>query len=235
MASGRLHVPLSRPEDVIPHLGAAHHWKEGRSAKSLVDQWWAARGLPQSVSNLLDQSGIWRRAGLIDAFVERRTDLEDGRATASQTDLLAIVAIESGLGVIGIEAKVDEGFDKTVDEWLADASPGKTARLAKLCALFDLSPNSVGELRYQLFHRTAAAIIEARRYRAGHAAMVVQSWSSKLDGFEDYSRFFHALGIDGLESGRLSAPLIIGGTVFCTGWLVEEVPPSTIAGPRPAA
>jgi hypothetical protein len=29
---GRLHLAMRQPEDVIPHLGKAIHWKEGRSA-----------------------------------------------------------------------------------------------------------------------------------------------------------------------------------------------------------
>lgn len=217
----RLHAPLRRPEDVIPHLGAPHHWKEGRSAKSLIDQWWAANDFPASIRALLDQAPEWRGAELIDSFAERCTDLGDGRASHSQSDLLAVVGLSDGLGVIGIEAKVDEGFDRTIEEWSAQPSPGKTARLTKLCALFDLDPAKVGHLRYQLMHRTASAIIEARRYRARNAMMVVQSWSPDHDGYDDYLAFFSALEIDDLSHGQVSRPILVNGVSLRTGWSVE--------------
>ena len=195
----RLHVPLRAPEDVILHLGAPHHWKEGRSAKSLIDQWWTANDVPRSVRAILDQSPEWYGAELIDAFVERCTDLADGRASPSQSDLLAVIGLSDGVGVVAIEAKVDEGFDKTINEWRARPSPGKRTRLAKLCALFGLDPASVGALRYQLLHRTASAVIEAKSYRARRAAMIVQSWSADHDGHDDFERFFEAVGLTGLE------------------------------------
>lgn len=118
----RIHVPLLSPESIKPHLGAEHHWKEGRSAKLLIDQWWAANDLPASIKGLLNQASEWRNAELVDAFAERKTSLDDGRPSHPQSDLIAIVGIENRLGILAIEAKVDEGFDKTIEQWLADDS-----------------------------------------------------------------------------------------------------------------
>lgn len=217
----RLNAPLKKPEDVIPHLGAPHHWKEGRSAKCLVDQWWSANDLPVRIREILNQTPEWRDAEMIDAFVERCTSLEDGRPSHSQSDLLAVMGLGDGLGILSIEAKVDEGFDRTVAEWLAKSSAGKVERLSKLCGLFGLVPNNIGGLRYQLFHRTASAIIEAKRYRASKAAMIVQSWSPLNDGFDDYIAFFEALGIAISEAGRLSDAIIVDGVSFRTAWSAE--------------
>ncbi len=217
----RLHAPLYRPEDVIPHLGAPHHWKEGRSAKSLIDMWWNANALPPSITRILDQAPEWRNAELIDAFVERCTDLEDGRPSHSQSALLTLVGLENGLGIIGIEAKVDEGFDVTVKDWLSKVSDGKRTRLAKLCALFGLSAEDVLHLRYQLFHRTASAIYEARRYRARHAAMIVQSWSREAAGFNDFTSFFKALGLRELRIGAISDPILVADVELRTAWSAE--------------
>ena len=80
---GRLNLAMRAPEDVIPHLGKAIHWKEGRSAKSLADTWFAANDIPADVRTVLDQATEYRGATLLDAFLERCTDLEDGRATPS--------------------------------------------------------------------------------------------------------------------------------------------------------
>ncbi|QDZ06316.1 hypothetical protein FPZ24_01555 [Sphingomonas panacisoli] len=217
----RIHAPLLTPEDAIPHLGAPHHWKEGRSAKSLIDQWWSANAIPQSVKLMLDQAPEWRGADLVDAFVERCTDLSDGRPSHSQSDLLAIVGIVDRLGVLAVEAKVDEGFDKTVDEWRSGSSAGKEARLQKLCALFGLDPQAVGHLRYQLFHRTASAIIEAKRYRVRQAAMIVQSWSSARIGLDDFRAFFAAIGLPDLRDGEFSTVIMIDDVALRTGWVTE--------------
>jgi hypothetical protein len=217
----RIHVPLRRPDEIISHLGAAHHWKEGRSAKSLIDQWWSANALPPTIAAILDQAEEWRGSDLVDAYAERCTSLDDGRPSHSQSDLLAIVGNAKSLGILSIEAKVDEGFDKTVGEWLKAQSAGKMARLAKLCSLFKLDPADVSGLRYQLFHRTASAIIEARRYRSDRAAMIVQSWSPDANGFADYCEFFDAVGISGLSVGKLSPPLILDDVSIRTAWSAE--------------
>jgi hypothetical protein len=217
----RLHVPLREPADVIPHLGAAHHWKEGRSAKSLVDQWWQANELPSTVSRLLDQAPEWRRAGLIDAFVERCTSLQDGRPSHSQSDLLAVVGVGDRIGIVGIEAKMDEGFDRTVREWLGDGNAGKRTRLTKLCDLLMLDPGLVGHLRYQLFHRTASCILEAGRYRARQAAMIVQSWSAQSDGFEDFAAFVEALGLERPKMDVLTAAIMLADVDLRFGWSAE--------------
>ena len=54
MAIGRIHVPLTRPEDVIPHLGSPTHWQPGRSAKSVADLWFSENAIPPLVSKVLE-------------------------------------------------------------------------------------------------------------------------------------------------------------------------------------
>ena len=96
----RLNLAMRQPEDVIPHLGKAIHWKEGRSAKSLADSWFAANNLPLPVRAILDQAPEYQGATLVDAFLERCTSLEDGRATPSQTDLLADLGVRDLLDFV---------------------------------------------------------------------------------------------------------------------------------------
>jgi hypothetical protein len=224
----RLHVPMRAAADVIPHLGKPHHWKEGRSAKLLVDQWWAANALPASIIGLLNQADEWRGAELVDAFVERQTDLKDGRPSHSQSDLLAIVALADCLGIVAIEAKVDEGFDKTVGEWLVSGGAGKAVRLAKLCDLFGRKPADVAGLRYQLFHRTASAILEARRYRARQAVMIVQSWCPSASGISDFLAFLHAIDVPCEIPGKLSDARVFDGVALRVGWSPEPANPVVV-------
>jgi hypothetical protein len=219
---GRVNVPLLAPNDIVRHLGAPHHWQEGRSAKCLIDQWWTANGIPKSVYGLLEHAGEWRGAELIDAFAERKTSLDDGRPSHPQSDLLAIVGIENRLGVIAIEAKVDEGFDKTIDDWGKVDSAGKRKRLAGLCVPLGLNPEQVGRLRYQLFHRTVSALIEAKRYRSTQAAMIVQSWCPNRSSFGDYESFGKALGFQRLEIDALSETKEFDGVGLRLGWSAEH-------------
>ena len=86
---------------------------------------------------MLNGDPLFRSARLIDAFLERGVDLGDG-ARPSQTDLMAIVSLGDRLGILAVEAKVDDPFGPTVSEWLADNDRDdsqKLARLRSLCAM----------------------------------------------------------------------------------------------------
>jgi hypothetical protein len=184
----RIHLPMKRPEDVIPHLGSPTHWQPGRSAKSAADLWFANNEIPSSVAAILGCDHRFARAKLLDAFLERLVDLGDGKQP-SQTDVMAIVRIDDELGILAIEAKVDETFGPTVDEWLKNGKGDDTtrqARLEHLCRTLGLMTSEVGPLRYQLIHRTASAVFEAKRYCARQAAMLVQSFCPKKSWFDDY-------------------------------------------------
>lgn len=221
----RLNVAMRQPEDVIPHLGKAMHWKEGRSAKSLADCWFLANDIPGDVRVILDQAAEYRKATLVDAFLERCTSLDDGRPTPSQTDLLAVLGMREGLAVMGIEAKVTESFGPLVGDWL-DGGKGKEQRLAKLCIELGLKHTSSLGLRYQLLHRTVATILEARRYRTSRAVMLVQSFCADATGFADFESFVEALGYPAIEPGRLTASLAIGDMEMRLGW-VQSTPPAS--------
>lgn len=43
----QLHLPMRRPEDVIPFLGSPGHWRDGRSAKLVAESWFAAKDRPE--------------------------------------------------------------------------------------------------------------------------------------------------------------------------------------------
>jgi hypothetical protein len=43
----QLHLPIRRPEDVIPYLGSPGHWRDGRSAKLVAESWFAAKDRPE--------------------------------------------------------------------------------------------------------------------------------------------------------------------------------------------
>ena len=219
----RIHVPLLTPEDVIPHLGKPTHWKEGRSAKAVAESWFRANDVPASVRAALDQAEEYRGAELIDAWLERCVDLGDGQRP-TQTDLMAVLGVGDELAVLAVEAKVDESFGPTVDEWLVGATEAKHRRLAYLAGLFGLDPAGCGPLRYQFLHRTASAVLEARRYRAKRAVMLVQSFCRDGSGFEDYAAFFAAVGLPGLKVGVISERFEAGALELRVGWVADRLP-----------
>lgn len=221
----RIAVPLLKPDDVIPHLGKPSHWKQGRSAKAVADSWFYAKnGIPERVRVVLDQSPNLQGAELIDAWLERCTDLGDRRGSASQTDLLAVLGIGDELAVMGVEAKVTESFGPLVSEWIGEGGEGKEDRLQRLCALLGFDRANVGDLRYQLFHRTAATILEARRYRAKKAVLMVHSFCPDATGITDFMSFFERMGISGAGRGSLGDPAEVGGLSLWVGWASDHCP-----------
>lgn len=220
----RIAVTLRKPEDVIPHLGKPTHWKQGRSAKAVADSWFNANDVPPRFRAVLDQEPELRGATLVDAWLERCTDLGDSRGSASQTDLLAVLAVANELVVMGVEAKVTESFGPLVEEWIGEGAEGKEDRLRRLCELLGFDRGSVGDLRYQLFHRTAAAIIEAKRFRASKALMVVHSFCDRATGLADFLTFYERMGMRGAGRDRLSEPATVGGVTLWIGWVGDVCP-----------
>jgi hypothetical protein len=217
----RLHVPLIRPEDVIPHLAKQElHWKSGFSAKELAIAW--ANGhndFPQSVRQVLDTAAEYSKAELIDGFFEREVELgSPGRN--SQTDLMVVVALGGELGIIAVEGKVEESFAEIVNDW--NNTPGKQKRLTGLCETLGLDVSQAGRLRYQLIHRTASAVIEAKRYRCRHALLLVHSFSATHRWFEDFMEFSRVMGQQIKIPGVCSEPRECAGVSLRVAWVADR-------------
>ncbi|WKL58730.1 hypothetical protein Q1W73_07020 [Asticcacaulis sp. ZE23SCel15] len=136
---------------------------------------------------------------------------------------MAIVALKDKIGVLAIEGKVDETFGPTIDEWLTPTpSSGKLKRLAMLSELLCIDPAQHGALRYQLLHRTASAVLEAKRYMSDEAAMVVQSFCPNKSGFSDFSAFVSAMGLGTATVGGMTGAKVCGGVNLRLGWVAER-------------
>lgn len=190
------------------------HWRAGFSAMAAATSWEAARGLPPEIQEILGHD-----AELVFAIPEHKVPLPGGRRE-SQCDVFALVRTPSMTIALAVEAKVSEPFDRTIDAWFADGSPGKQRRLAAICDLLGC-PTPPGHLRYQLFHRTAAAIVEAARMHAGAAAMIVQSFSPHHRWFEDFAAFCTFLGVEPMRSAPMTRPLPDGRDLIL-GWAIGD-------------
>ena len=117
-----------------------------------------------------------------------------------------------------VEGKVSEPFGDTVAEWKTQAGRGKEIRLKYLCNLLGLDPASVNHVRYQLLHRTASALIEAKKFNAPNALMLVHSFSHEDEWFDDYQRFLALLGVQGRPDSVVLAKNIHGVNLYL-GWV----------------
>jgi hypothetical protein len=172
------------------------HWRTGYSARTLAHCWEAADGFPPEVSSALAKSTDPLIAGLepVLAVPEFKVPLPGGER-ASQNDIFVLARSRSGPVSIMVEGKVNEPFGPTIEEWRADASPGKKTRLSFLLRSVGLPKQIDGAIRYQLLHRAASAVIEGERYRAIAAMMLVHSFSVKRAGWFDYRAFLNLFGV----------------------------------------
>ena len=227
-------VPSRGPADWRSLLAdPAKHWRDGYSAKSAALSWEAAQAtpsrLPPEVASLLPAG-----ARLLLAIPEHKVALPGGGA-ASQCDVFALVHLPDGLCALAVEAKVEEPFDLAVGEWLArarDDGANRRARLRDLAALLGL-PDVPAGIRYQLVHRTAAAVIEARRFHAATAAMIVQSFSPARRWFDDFAAFAALLGARA-EPDRPASLALPDGRPLLLGWAtgaLAEGASAAIIGP----
>lgn len=184
---------------------------------SVALAWEQAGGMPAEVSGLIGPG-----AETLLAIPEHKVALP-GRGYPSQCDVFALARSETKTFALTIEAKVLEPFDKPLIDWLGpNPSDGKQARLRGICSLLgkDQPPAS---LRYQLLHRTAAAVIEAKRFGTDAAAMIVQSFDPHHAWFEDYRVFCDWLGLSAAV-GTSASYILPDGRPLKVGWASSAVP-----------
>jgi len=219
----RILIPSPSADAWASFLAKEHHWKPGRSAWALAHAWQDSKGFPARVSALLATSPTFASAELLLGIPEHLVPLPGG-SRPSQTDLWVLARTETGLGSIAVEGKVTETFGPTVGEWLVGASDGKRERLEFLRDVLGLVDPVPAELRYQLLHRTASAILEARRFLARHAMLLVHSFSEGDEGHRDFVDFAHVLGVS-VEPGRLLPVPGFAEPTLHLGWVSDRLPP----------
>jgi uncharacterized protein DUF6946 len=227
------------------------HWRSGYSAKALAHCWQSARDFPPSVRTVFTSSPfeLFHGITMLLGIPEHRVPLP-GRGKASQTDLFVLAKSGDDLVSITVEGKVAESFDVLVTEWLVRASapdveeqaepggqahaalddasaessgpsPGKLRRLAYLCQMLAVEEEAVRPLRYQLLHRTVSALIEAERFNARHALMLVHSFSPTGEWFDDYRSFAALLGV-AVEPDTIAHVGERAGVGLYLGWVKGE-------------
>lgn len=184
------------------------HWVPGRSAMAIAQAWHNADGFPAPVG------AVFRVAGEPFASLKPLLVIPEykvpllGGSRDSQNDVWVLARHETGLASITVEGKVSEPFGETLKDWSREASPGKRKRLEFLTRTIGLEAEPHSAVRYQLLHRAASALIEAERFCASHAVMLVHSFSSEDIGLNDFCTFTQLFGVSPRrdELVRLSQP-----------------------------
>ena len=207
--------PSNSPDDWKQFLADPDkHWRTGYSARTLAYSWHEARSFPREVLAMLSHQ--FPDIEMLLGIPEHKVALPGG-GRASQTDLWVLARAGDDLVSIAVEGKVSETFGPTVNEWLVDASGGKRERLKFLRAQLGCGEVVPGTVRYQLLHRAVSAILEARRFRARHAVLLVHSFSRTREWLEDFIAFGALLGAD-VGAERLTPVLECDGVQFSMGW-----------------
>jgi len=215
----RIFIASTQPEDWKRLLADPEkHWRTGFSAKSLAHCWEDTDNFPQEITRLFAESNIptFQNIEVLLILPEYKVPLPGGRRP-SQNDIFVLAKAQGQLISITVEGKVSEPFDRTLEEWSANASKGKIRRLAFLKEQLGLSQDLPLHIRYQLLHRTASAIIEAQRFNAKSAVMLVHSFSQSEEWFEDYQAFLKLFEVTAEPNQLVFVKRTQGIDLYC-GW-----------------
>lgn len=211
----RILVPSTGAENWRAFLAKPDlHWAVGYSARTLAHAWEAATVLPSEIEAILDP--VFGSVEPLVIMPEHKTPLPGGKRE-SQPDVFTLLRHPAGTIACTIEGKVNEPFGPTVAQQMANASPGRTARLAYLCELLGIA-DCPTDVHYQLLHRTASALVEAERFCTSDAAMIVHSFSPERRWFDAFERFCGVLGCGKVETGEAKVLRMSSGKRLVLGW-----------------
>jgi len=221
MPRAPIYVPISTPDQWKALLAEPDkQWRTGFSAKTIAHSWLEANGMPIEVSALLRSSGVPSFSSIEPLLIipEHKVLLPPTSGHPSQNDVFVLArGSDATLVSITIEGKVSESLSTTLAEWLAEPSPGKGIRLAFLKEQLSLQGGLPPTLRYQLLHRLVSAILEAKRFGARHAVMIVHSFSQTHEWFTDFEAFLELFGARA-KLGTLSWLFNSGQIAVYAGW-----------------
>jgi hypothetical protein len=217
-----------------PKMGEKH-WKAGHSAKELAKAWFRdgfAR-VPAELELLFRSHPITDGVVVEIGIPEKQTPLDDFKGETRNTDLMLSGHTRDARVVVGIEAKADEPFGNLIAEELEKSKQKPTSKVPDRIDLLSRSifgrpvDEGISQLRYQLLHGVAAALIEAKERNAGAAVFVGYEFLSdsvKAENVErnasDFEKFIHALpeceNVD-VRTGILIGPVRVPGGKYVPG------------------
>ncbi len=204
-----------------------YQWRAGRSAMELARAWFVSPMpiCPQEIADLLASHPRTAGLTLIEGIPEHVTSLPE-RGEGRNHDLLLLADGGSSRTVISVEAKVDESFGETIGAYWDQGGRSATPTRApeRIEALLSMAFGATARpdvdpwrgLRYQLLTAFTGTAIEASRWQAAAAVVIVHEFRTEIvDGenvavnTEDFQSFVSALlGLSPNEAvhGRLYGP-----------------------------
>lgn len=185
-------------------------WKRGYSAFEAAVSWeLAARlgtGIPEPIEKVLaatDFAPLALRLAIAEHKVELAGDGHD-----SQTDVWAWLHSAAGDISVSVEAKARESFGKTLAAWLVGRNARSTANRRRRWKHVEANlPRAVNgdysDVPYQLLHRCATAVIEARRLGFGNGLLVVQAFGSPTDRYQQFEKLCTVVGLQAARNTLL--------------------------------
>lgn len=171
-------------------------YKKHKSAYELSKAWTATASFPDSVKKAFTDSKVPALRGIriIECIAEKAT-LLDTKAHPSMNDLMIYCNSKEGPLVITVEGKVCESFGPVVSKWKSDKSSAESSasrdrRLKYLASILELAKEIPNDLNYQLLHRTASAIIEARLAGASTAVVLVHAFGKSSESNKKAFKYF---------------------------------------------
>ena len=214
--SKHIYVPTQSADDWKQFLANPEkQWRPGFSARTLAHSWENAKRFPNEIEKIFEQAGF-ENLELLIAIPEHKVYLPP-RGYPSQNDLFVLAkTTDNNLMSIAVEGKVAEPFGETLENWNAEGSEGKKNRFYFLTNLLGL--DSVPKtIRYQLLHRSASAILEAKKFNAKYAVMLIHSFSPESLWLEDFQEFAELFGVKA-QSGQLYFARRLDGIDFYLAW-----------------
>ena len=129
---------------------------------------------------------------------------------------------------IMVEGKWDEAFGPTLGEWKTNMSPGKQQRIQFIQSELGLTGDLPSELRYQLLHRATSAVLEAKRFNAKSAVMLVHSFSPENRWFDDYLNFVRLFQKQTVMNELISLGSVHGIALYAA-WVKGVMPSASSA------
>jgi len=181
----------------------------------LTERWRSGSGFPVEIASLLSTTEATRRAAVLVVVPNHRVPLAGG-AHASDLDLWVLARTARGLLSVAIDCIGEEAFDVEARNRPATTTSERLWR--GLRHLLEIDESANVPVSCQLVHRTTAALVEAKRFFARSAAVIVHSFSQGIEGFSDFQRFVHLMGGARVEPGRLVEVRPREGIELVFGW-----------------
>lgn len=196
------------------------HWKPGMPTRALAHCWESGEGMPSEVRRVLDDDPETRNARPLFVVPEYQVSLPGGSRPA-HNDIWLLAEGSGGLISISVDGKGRESFGISVKEWFAGKPAGKEKRLRYICEQLEIPFPPPDELKYSLLQRATSAVIEARRFKAPLAVLMIHSFSSSDQGMEHFNNLLSVMGLKA-RGGELVSRKLSDGSRIGFAWARGE-------------